>query len=85
MKTGMTIGLAIVIGIVITLLTYFVNITPGGLVGATWYGYPLNWINKLITYPTAWAIQWLGLVVDIVFWAIIALIVLLVVKLAMKK
>lgn len=84
MKIGKTIGISVIAAIVVTLITGIINVTPGGLVGAVWYGFPLNWINKLITYPTAWAVQWAGLVVDLVVWFIVAMIVLFLIGMARK-
>jgi hypothetical protein len=80
MKQEIKFGTSIVGGVVITMLTGLVSSTSKGLVGAVWYGYPLNWVNKLITYPTAWRIQLGGLVVDLVFWFVVVLIALMVVE-----
>ena len=87
MKMGMTIVAAIIVGVVITLITGLLPSTPSGLVGAVWYGYPLNWINRLIISPTAgnpWVVQWVGLIVDIVVWFIVALIVLMLISMTRK-
>ena len=74
-------------GIAITLLSYFFNSTPGGgLVGATWYGFPLTWIRYLAVGPqyNPWAVDIVGLIADIVIWSVIVAIVLLTFK-KMKK
>jgi hypothetical protein len=87
MKMAMKVGLAIVAGVVITLITGLLSSTPSGLVGAVWYGYPLNWINRLVIAPTAgnpWVVQWVNLVVDIVVWSIVALIVLMLIGMTRK-
>lgn len=80
MKQKIKFGTSIVGGIIITMITGLVSSTPKNLVGAVWYGYPLNWINKLITYPTAWRIQLGGLVIDLIFWFAIVLIALMIVE-----
>lgn len=85
MKMAKTIALAVIAAIVVTLITGLINVTPGGgFVGAVWYGFPLNWINKLITNPIAWSVQWTGLVVDLVVWFIVAMIVLMLIGIVRK-
>lgn len=85
MKIGKTVGISVIAAIVVTLVSGIINVTPSGLVGAVWYGFPMNWINKLITYPTAWSVQWVGLVVDLVVWFIVAMIVLTLIGMARKR
>ncbi|MDE1873960.1 MAG: hypothetical protein KGI04_02465 [Candidatus Micrarchaeota archaeon] len=65
-------------GIVITLISYFYNGTPSGLVGAVWYGFPLTWIRYLVVGPqySPWALDAVGLIADIVIWSVVAAIVL---------
>ncbi|MDE1762308.1 MAG: hypothetical protein KGH78_03905 [Candidatus Micrarchaeota archaeon] len=65
-------------GIVITLLSYFYNGTPH-LVGATWYGFPLTWIRYLVVGPqyNPWAVDFLGLIVDIIVWSVVVAAVLI--------
>jgi hypothetical protein len=75
-KNAILVIAAVVIGVVITLLTALINVTPSGLVGATWYGWPLAWMYKLVTYPPATTFDYLHIVADIVIWSIIAAIVL---------
>jgi large-conductance mechanosensitive channel len=75
-KNAILVIAAAVIGAVITLLTALINVTPSGLVGATWYGWPLAWRYNLVTYPPATTFSYLNIVADIVIWGIIAAIVL---------
>ncbi len=70
------IALAVIIGLVITIITGFINTTPAGLVGASWYGWPLAW--KIVPVvpnpePQYHIAQFLG---DFVIWSVIAGIVL---------
>ena len=60
-------------GVVITLITGLYNITPGGLVGAVWYGFPLAWLRRLVIAPqyNPWRIDITGLVVDLVVWILV--------------
>lgn len=67
-------------GVIIALLTGLVNSTPGGLVGATWYGWPVSWLYKLVIAPqyNPWKVQWANLVIDMIVWIVIIAIIMLV-------
>ena len=68
------IGLAIVIGVVITVVTGLLNVTPGGgFVGATWYGYPTAWLIYRVLAPqySPWAFNWGNFAIDVVFWFVV--------------
>ena len=67
-------------GVAATLLTFLYDSTPSGLVGAVWYGFPLTWLRRLIIAPqlNPWVVDYLGLAADVVFWAIVVAVVLLV-------
>lgn len=69
---------SVVGGVVITLVTGLFNSTPGGLVGANWYGYPWFWLTKRVIAPQyfPYFVNWTGLVVDLLFWFIVVWIVL---------
>jgi len=80
MKWKLAVG-SIVGGALITLLTGLLRNTPEMLVGAEHYGYPLPWLRQIV-YPGA-PLEvppeyFLNLVVDIVVWALIVGIILLV-------
>ncbi|MDE1833476.1 MAG: hypothetical protein KGH58_03600 [Candidatus Micrarchaeota archaeon] len=72
-------------GVIIALLTVLVNSTPGGLVGATWYGWPESWLIRMVVAPqyNPWNVQWVGLVVDAIVWIVIVAIVMLAANRAM--
>jgi len=76
--------MALVGGIAITLVTGLMPNTPGMLAGASWYGYPLAWLIRMVVAPEyfPWKVEGVGLVVDIVVWTLIMLVILLV---AMRK
>ncbi len=75
MNRNMMIGIAVILGIVITLATgWLAPSTPNGLVGAKWYGFPMAWMYNLVTYPPATTYNYVNLVIDIVAWAILVLI-----------
>jgi hypothetical protein len=72
---------SIIGGVVITLLTGLISNTPM-LLGATHYGYPFAWLIRLILAPEyfPWRINTVNFVVDIIIWAFIVGIILLIVK-----
>ena len=76
--------MALVCGIAITIVTGLMPNTPGMLVGAMWYGYPLAWLIRMVVAPEhfPWKVEIMGLMADIVIWTLIALVILLV---AMRK
>ena len=80
MKTLVISIESVIGGVVIALLTGLVNSTPGGLVGATWYGWPENWLIRMVVAPqyNPWKVNWVGLVVDAIVWIVIVAIVMLV-------
>ena len=47
--------------------------TPPLLVGAMWYGVPLVWLIRLVLAPEhfPWRVDVLGLVADIIVWAVV--------------
>ncbi len=79
----MTVSLKLLIfaaagGVVITLITGLLGNTPELLVGAVWYGYPLAWFVRMVIAPeyNPWVVRPVRLIADIVFWTVIAAILL---------
>lgn len=72
--------MALVGGIAITLVTGLMPNTPGMLVGASWYGYPLAWLIRMVVAPEyfPWKVEIVSLIADIVIWTLIVLVILLV-------
>jgi hypothetical protein len=68
---------AFVCGVAITLITGAFNTTPGGLVGATWYGFPVTWLSRLVIAPQyfPWRVNWVGFIADVIVWMILVWIV----------
>lgn len=62
----------------VTLITGWINSTPGALLGAMWYGWPVTWIRYLVIAPqyNPWVVDWVGLLSDIVFWFVVFYIVI---------
>lgn len=73
-------------GAAITLLTYLYRGTPSGLVGTVWYGFPLTWVRYLLVGPqySPWAVDFVGLIADIIIWTVVVAIALFAAK-RMKK
>lgn len=73
-KRVLELGVA---GAILTFLSGLINSTPGLLVGAVWFGWPVTWLRRLVVAPqyNPWVVDWYGLVADIVFWAILVWIV----------
>jgi len=67
---------SVVGGVVVTLLTGF--LTNRVLLGAEHYGYPLDWLGRLVLAPEyfPWRVNVLNLIVDLAIWTIIAGIVI---------
>ena len=76
-SSAMALTLSAALGVVVLLLTGLADVTPGGLVGARWYGLPLTWIRRLVIAPqyNPWRVDWTGLAADLVFWLAVALAV----------
>ena len=73
---------AIVLGVFVALLTGLFSNTPPFVVGATHYGYPLPWLTRLIIAPQyfPWQLDIVNLIVDILFWSIVAGLILLILR-----
>lgn len=82
-----TFVLAVIGGVVITLLTALIDHTPEMLVGAVYYGYPFAWLEMLVVAPQyfPWLVRPVRLVLDIVVWTIVVWIILFVVSKVRKK
>ncbi len=73
--------------VAVTLFTGILNSTPYMLTGATWYGYPIAWVRRLVIAPqyNPWRFDPSGFVIDIAFWFVIAAIILFVTKRKNRK
>ncbi len=78
MKPLKLLILAAIGGIAITLITGLLENTPEMLAGAVRYGYPLAWLVRMVVAPgyNPWVVRPLRLIADIVFWAVIAAVLL---------
>ncbi|MGD2248709.1 MAG: hypothetical protein PVF58_09905 [Candidatus Methanofastidiosia archaeon] len=67
---------AVIMGLVITVITGFINTTPPGWLGAIWYGWPLVWKTVPVVPNPEPHYRIAHFVGDFVFWSVIAGIVL---------
>jgi len=67
-------------GALLALATGLFSNTPFMLVGAVHYGYPLPWLIRMIVAPEyfPWVVNYVNLIGDIIIWAIVVGVVLLV-------
>ena len=77
MNTTKRLVVAIIGGIIITLLTGLFPSTPQMLVGAEWYGFPLAWLIRMIVAPeyNPWRVEFLNFIADVVVWSVILLVI----------
>ena len=80
MNMKLMVLVSVVAGLVITLITGLINVTPMQLVGATWHGWPFPWFYVIVYPGSPISINWLNLIGDIIVWFVIALIVALVIS-----
>jgi hypothetical protein len=65
---------AIVIGIVLTLISFFYGYGKGGGGGM---GFPFSWLDyTVIPSFTGYTIYWSGLILDILVWSVVSFLVL---------
>jgi len=76
MRRGRKIILfCIVIAIAITVVSGFVNVTPEGILGATWHGWPFAW-RYVIVYPgSPESYDFNSFAIDVLVWFVLILAV----------
>ena len=62
---------ALIAGLVITLITGFINNTPSGLLGAIHYGFPLVWRIVLVTATPTTNYDFVNFIGDVIIWFVI--------------
>jgi hypothetical protein len=67
------VGVAALLAVVVTYATIFIQVTPKGLLGSAWYGYPVAWAFKAVVAPQyyPWTYDFRALGEDAVFWFVI--------------
>lgn len=68
--------LSIAVGTGLAFLSGLIDVTPSGLVGATWFGFPEPWLRKLVIAPEyyPWREDWGNLALDVLAWTVLALV-----------
>lgn len=72
------IAIAVIVGLVMTLVTGLINTTPDDLVGATWYGWPAAWRIVPVTATPSSNYEIVPFVEDFIFWFVVAFVILIV-------
>ena len=87
MKKSELFTVAVDAGVLMTFITGLVPVTPSGLVGARWFGFPMAWLYRLIIAPQyfPFTLNWAGLITDFIVWFIVALIVLFLIGMVRKR
>lgn len=77
MKTRALLIVAAAAGTTVALVTGFLDVTPRGLVGATWYGFPLPWLRRLVIAPQyyPWRIDIANLILDLALWLTVSILI----------
>jgi len=76
----LTVLCYLVTGLVITLITGLVDVTPMNLVGATWHGWPLAWFYVIVYPGSPVSVSWLNVIGDTTVWFLIVLMATLVIS-----
>lgn len=71
-KRALVIASAFGLGLVITLISGVIDITPAGILGATWHGWPLAWLYVIVYPGSPWSIDWVNFSGDIILWFAVA-------------
>jgi hypothetical protein len=75
---------AIVVGLVITFITGWIDTTPSDLVGASWYGWPFAWKTVPVVVNPVASYDIVNFVADFVLWFVVAFVVMLLLSRARK-
>ena len=59
-------------GVLITLISGLIDVTPTGIMGATWHGWPLAWFYVIVYPGSPWSIDWRNFCVDLIVWSIVS-------------
>ena len=66
---------SIILGVIITIASSLFTST-GGMIGVQGSGFPFIWMTQAIYPGASIQIYWTGLILDIIFWTVIALIII---------
>jgi len=57
-------------GALITVISRLIDVTPPGILGARWYGWPLAWLYVIVYPGSPWSVDWLNFGGDMIVWCI---------------
>jgi hypothetical protein len=84
MNMKLTVLVSVITALAISLITGLLDVTPPGLVGARWHGWPLAWFYVIVYPGSPISFNWLNLFGDIIVWFVIAFAVALLIS-TLKK
>jgi len=77
------------LGTIITLATYLYQVKPSLIdVYVIEHGFPLSWLSENWLYsggPHYFSVSWIGMLLVIIFWSIIAFIIIVMIKVSIKS
>jgi hypothetical protein len=59
-------------GVLITVISGFLDVTPPGILGARWHGWPLAWLYVIVYPGSPWSVDWLNFGGDIILWSVVS-------------
>jgi hypothetical protein len=76
--TAFAAAFSVPAAILISYATLWVDSTPRGLIGATWYGYPVAWAFRGILAPiyNPWSYDYFAFAEDVFFWFAVSFFIL---------
>ena len=62
----------LVLGLFIALISGLIDVTPSGILGATWHGWPLAWFYVIVYPGSPWSINWVNFAGDFILWSLVS-------------
>jgi len=63
---------AFAMGVLITAISGLIDVTPPGIMGASWHGWPLVWLYVIVYPGSPWSIDWGNFGGDLILWSIVS-------------
>jgi len=73
LKRRLLYAFAFAVGLLIALISGLIDVTPPGLLGATWHGWPLAWFYVIVYPGSPWSINWVNFAGDFIVWSIVSI------------
>ena len=76
--TGISAGVSAVLALLAAYATILLDVTPQGLLGSVWYGYPVAWAVRAVVAPqyNPWSYDYFAFAEDALFWFVVAFVVM---------